>query len=383
MKQILVDNLCQRHRGDNYNELTATIHNKTATQDIWFRTSHSPITALADPFVPTALLPAMRQGRRLSIDAPVSTCILHGAGRVQHLQYFWDKSLSLIELNVQTQKLSVHGSKGAVGAFFSGGVDSFYTLKKHREEITHLIFVHGFDIPLWRKDLRELVALRMRQIALEMDLELVEVETNLRQYADPYVCWENYHGAAMAAVAHFLAPGFSKIYIPSGYAYAFLFPYGSHPGLDPLWSSPSLELVHDGCEATRFDKIKDLASWNLALQNLRVCWQLVEGNYNCCQCRKCLWTMAFLRAGKALDRATSFHLPLNPEDLSKKSLKQPFAFPPLQIIAAVEEQGDDPELVEALRNALKEKLTFLQVKLILRKFARRVVERYHSLLRTP
>jgi hypothetical protein len=373
MKQILVNNISQHYR-DNYYELTATLHNQTASQDIWFRTTHSPVTTLADPFVPIALLPAMSQNLRLSIDAPISTCLLRGAMRVQHLQQFWDKSLSLVELNLQPQPLSDLSDpreKDAVGAFFSGGVDSFYTLKKHRQEITHLIFVHGFDIPLWRKNLRELVASRMRKIALELNLELVEVETNLRQYSDRHVGWEDYHGAAMAAVAHFLAPGFSKIYIPSGYAYAFLFPYGSHPGLDPLWGSQPLELVHDGCEATRFEKIQDLASWNFALQNLRVCWQLIEGNYNCCHCRKCLWTMAFLRACKALDRATSFHLPLDLEELSNKPLKQPFAFPPSQIIAAVEEQGDDPQLIQALRKALQEKLTFRDMKLILRKLIRR------------
>jgi len=30
-------------------------------------------------------------------------------------------------------------------AFFSGGVDSFYTFLKHRHEITDLAVVHGFD----------------------------------------------------------------------------------------------------------------------------------------------------------------------------------------------------------------------------------------------
>ena len=37
--------------------------------------------------------------------------------------------------------------------------------------------------------------------------------------------------------------------------YAHLGPLGSHPLLDPLWSSEDVELVHDGCEATRLDKL--------------------------------------------------------------------------------------------------------------------------------
>ena len=30
-------------------------------------------------------------------------------------------------------------------SFFSGGVDSMFTLLKRREEISHVVFIHGFD----------------------------------------------------------------------------------------------------------------------------------------------------------------------------------------------------------------------------------------------
>jgi hypothetical protein len=33
-------------------------------------------------------------------------------------------------------------------------MDSFYMLLKHRAEITHIIFVHGFDIDLEDRELR-------------------------------------------------------------------------------------------------------------------------------------------------------------------------------------------------------------------------------------
>src|SRR5574337_867736 len=44
-----------------------------------------------------------------------------------------------------------------VAVFFSGGLDSFYTLLKRRNEIDSLVFIHGFDIPLENVALREQV----------------------------------------------------------------------------------------------------------------------------------------------------------------------------------------------------------------------------------
>ena len=47
--------------------------------------------------------------------------------------------------------------KPFIGCFFSGGVDSFYTLLEQQAEITHLICIHGFDIPVENKALFALV----------------------------------------------------------------------------------------------------------------------------------------------------------------------------------------------------------------------------------
>jgi hypothetical protein len=298
----------------------------------------------------------------LDIRAPVSEQILLAAERVQSVESAWHPDWRIAKLDAALTKDNVQSSSsaGAVGVFFSGGVDSFYTLQKHRQEITHLIFVTGFDLPLRRAAFRELVTRELRRTADEIALPLVEVDTNLREFSDALsFSWEEQHGAALAAVAHFLAPAFEKIYIPSTYALPFLAPYGSHPGLDPLWTSKSLELIHDGIEATRFDKIGALCSWDVAVRNLRVCFRLVEGKYNCCACKKCLWTMAILRAHGALDRARSFHLPLDLGKLSNAAAdrtEQRFRF--IQAIAKVEQRGDDPELVDALRKALSQRDSF-------------------------
>lgn len=353
MTCILVDDL-RGKEADGSIELAATIRIGEAGQDVWFRVDGPPVTESANPFLAVALIPAMRRGLPLRIEGGISPRVLRGADRVQQTMSVWNENLRIVDVRAGEVVSATRESGDAVGAFFSGGVDSFYTIQKHRDRLTHLIFVHGFDIPLGRAAFREHVAAALRRAARELRLELVEVETNLRCFADPHASWgRDYHGSAMAAVALLLAPRFRKIYIPSSYGYAFLFPHGSHPGLDPLWSSESVEIVHDGCEATRFEKVEALASWETALRTLRVCWKLEDGVYNCCECRKCLWTMAFLRACGALERAETFDRPLDLAALRRSRPEQQderARF--VQALAAIERRGGDPELSEALRSAL-------------------------------
>jgi hypothetical protein len=378
MKTLEIDRLETGSSG-GVAELSAFLRFGAHSRQIFFRTAHGPVATSGDPFVPAVVLPAMAGKFDIDLRFAISDEMVLAASRIQEMESAWHPAWRIAKLNPSGNADLRRPSTGAVGAFFSGGVDSFYTLQKHRDEITHLIFVSGFDVPLHRSALRQLITRELRKTAEEVGLPLIEVETNLREFSNGLqFSWEEQHGAALAAVAHFLAPSFDKVYLPSSYALPFLLPYGSHPGLDPLWSSKSLTLVHDGIEATRFDKIGALRAWDTAVRSLRVCWQLVEGQYNCCQCRKCLWTMAFLRAHGILERATSFPRPLDLEKLSEQGADATeHRYRLLQAIAMVEARGNDPALVVALRNALKPKNS-------LRRSLRRWVKRlklvvYHRL----
>lgn len=333
--------------------LVASVSGSGAAQAIWFQTADGPVCERGDPFVPAVLFPAMRVGVPLRIAGAVAAAVLEGAERVQHVRMVWDPASSLVPIEVAA-RLPAHDRPGdAVAAFFSGGVDSFYTLRRHRDTITHLVVVQGFDIPLDRDAFFTQVLDRVTAVARALGLAVLAVRTNVRHFTGPYVSWDDAHGAAMAAVAHFLAPRLRRVYIPSSYALAYLNPHGSHPGLDPLWSTPALEIVHDGAEATRFEKVAALADWELALRHLRVCWQLADGQYNCGRCRKCLWTMAFLRACGVLERASTF-----PRVLDLEALRD---HPParldgqarfVQALAMVERRGDDPQLAACLREGI-------------------------------
>ena len=57
------------------------------------------------------------------------------------------QNLQRVAVDAEVRNEPVDRASG-VACFFSGGLDSFHTHLKHREEVTHIIFVYGFDIAL-------------------------------------------------------------------------------------------------------------------------------------------------------------------------------------------------------------------------------------------
>ena len=87
---------------------------------------------------------------------------------------------------------------------------------------------------------------------------------------------------------------------------SLLGPGGSHPILDPLFSSESLTIEHDSPAEGRLGKVRFLvAERPELLPYLKVC-QTENTSGNCGRCRKCMWTMTCLQAAGALERADSF-----------------------------------------------------------------------------
>ena len=129
---------------------------------------------------------------------------------------------------------------------------------------------------------------RNARFARAFDKTLIAVSTNHYAFGYRYNLSRNLtQGSALASVALLL--GFPRVYVPAAYSYSQLIPLGSHPLTDPLWSNESVEIVHDGAEARRVDKVMTIAGNAAALANLRVCFD--DMNDNCGRCAKCLRTM--------------------------------------------------------------------------------------------
>jgi diphthamide synthase (EF-2-diphthine--ammonia ligase) len=329
----------------------------TANGKSWelkYTVSEGPIAHGSDAFFAATLIPAMKIGQPLRIAGGISPRLLNATRTIQDIFNKWYPDCQKVAVEAEPKRPEAGSHQEDVGCFFSGGVDSFYTLLKHQEEITKIILVHGFDIRLANQSLRAEVSKKIRQVAIELRKELIEVETNVREFSDPYANWaHHFFGSGLASVALLLSAQFKKIYIPSSESFAHLDPCGSHPLLDPLWSTEHFEIVHDGCEASRNEKIAAIAQNDVALKSLRVCHINPQNLYNCGLCEKCLRTMIGLHAVGALERCRTFNRKLEPEAVSNIEIDMDLVLYHVEEnLRAIESLGSESALAQALRNCI-------------------------------
>jgi hypothetical protein len=385
---------------------------------LWFRLPKGYSTSKSgDPFLASALLPAMRQGEDIEIapSLPVSPKLLGNVALLQEIYHTWNfEELSKVRITATTSPAEPCGTGGM--SFFSGGVDSTYTFLKRLREISHVVTIHGFDFSFHRAsggtstfsmaDIKDLALLAWNltlpsgpvaayvasqlsentcralfnyrdfglhpttvEDSLVEDLnrvvagpsiydarrfagvhlragtkdllangslrpDLIKLNRLLLEDAFPLEIAGKYSGAYDAAIErnarfvegfgktlipvatnHYsfgyrynlsrlltqgsalgsiaLLVGMPRVYMPSSCSYGQLFPLGSHPLTDPLWTNECVNIVHDGCEAGRTDKLELICACQAALENLRVCFH--NANVNCGGCAKCLRTMISLR----------------------------------------------------------------------------------------
>jgi len=180
------------------------------------------------------------------------------------------------------------------------------------------------------------------------------VETDVKRVAKRYVRWgDQYHGAVLASIAHLLSNRFERVLIPASAPAIRLHPWGSHPELDPLWSSELVELSHDGA-VTRAEKIAVVKESQVALDNLRVCFQKDTGRLNCGECEKCLRTMVGLRIVGALERCPTMPDEVPLEKLARMPIGESYLLERAGENAAAAEAAGDLELATALRQMIRE-----------------------------
>jgi hypothetical protein len=309
---------------------------------------------ISDAVFAACLLPAMASASSLRVAGAVSPRLLSSAERIQEIFHNWaPHKLHPISIEAEPRVPSAPEPGAQVACFFSAGVDSFYSTLKHHGEIDALIFVHGFDVGLSDEILRKRVTTGVRNAAAELGKPLVEVETDLRAFSNQHVHWELFHGAALASVALLLQKSFRRIYVPSTLPYRRLIPWGSHPLVDPLWSTESVHLVHDGAEASRFQKTARVSSSEAALHWLRVCWRNPDSAYNCGRCSKCMRTMAELEGLGALSRSKTFPPKINRRHLRHVNVPRTLIDRALwnDSIADLGELGADTGLLRAMKRA--------------------------------
>jgi hypothetical protein len=174
--------------------------------------------------------------------------------------------------------------------FFSGGLDSFYSLFRY-PGIDTLVFITGFDVRLANRAAADAMIADFRRIAAARGLRLVTLATNLRDH--PLLGgqrWARYHGAAKLATTHLLRRVASRFVASASYHHSNLGSWGSHPDLDWRWGDDEVAIDHFGTEAWRGEKLLAVAGEPLVHATLRVCYPSPPTGRNCGRCEKCVRT---------------------------------------------------------------------------------------------
>ena len=270
--------------------------------------------ANCDAILCAIILHAMAEGRNIRLHGAVTNTLLLN---LEEFQLAWSRWLPSkyrrVSIEADTVVDSPQPAKPRSICAFSGGVDSSFTLLRHREEsglpsyaLDTVLMVHGFDIPL-STSLSELVGSTVA-IREASGVELRIVATNSKELG--LQNWEHSFGAQLAACLHLFSAEYSAALIGSSEPYdALVLPWGSNPVTDHLLSGGALRIVHDGAGFSRTEKVAMLSQHPAALQSLKVCWEGERKGRNCGVCEKCVRTQLNLLA-VGIAHAPCFNAPL-------------------------------------------------------------------------
>ena len=298
-------------------------------QELFFETTEAfarDLSCNPHAFLIGAIIPAMHYGeKRISIDAEICPELRNGLitamSFLRHWHYGPERDLVLIEARTRSA-LPAPRTPERAGFFFSGGIDAFATLRanrlgfplEHPWSIKDGLLVYGLEVD--QPEAFEYVLSSLSAAAGDLGITLIPVYTNLyldyrqEDTASRFSFWTNeFQGAAFSSIAHAFAQRLSVISLASSSDIPHLYPQGSHPLLDPYYSSADLRIRHDGIELSRFAKSELISDWDEARRHLRVCnivKRYQSDMLNCGRCPKCVLTKLALLALGVLDKTHVF-----------------------------------------------------------------------------
>jgi hypothetical protein len=293
-------------------------------QEIYFETDKQFAEGLSSnphSFLVGGLLPAMRHGeQRISVDGEICPELRDGLmTAMSYISHWYGAGRRPVRIDAKTSPMPLKPRiPERAGLFFSGGIDSLATLRinrlnfplGHPGSIKDGLLIYGFEVE--QTEAFEHVLASLTEIAQDAGTTLIPVYTNIRHLDTDWIFYrDEFQGAALSAVAHALSQRFTVVSIAATFDVPNLGPWGSHPLLDPNYSSSDLRIRHEGVVLSRLAKTKVVADWEVAFQNVRVCNKIESyrrGMLNCGRCEKCIRTMLALIALGVLNRTRAFPL---------------------------------------------------------------------------
>ena len=278
-----------------------------------------------DAFLLASLYPAMYYNEDIEIQGKVSPRLMFNVRNyIRNAIVAYREEMHMINVRTLGTAIPIQKEKH-IATGFSGGVDSFTTiidrLENEEDEsrridtfIFHNIGSHGGG----KKGARELFHNRydlLKDFPIEKGLPFVKMDSNLYDFWRDE--WEYY--------ARSIADGFACLSIQRGLHYYYLsgeFSYLQHMDMHfdkmtcnidemtelyiyNLMSTERMEIILEGAQYTRIEKVKKVAEYEPAYRYLNVCvkWGFEKENAeNCSRCLKCARTLKELDVIGKLDR---------------------------------------------------------------------------------
>lgn len=301
------------------------------TYDIASGDGHITPPAAADWAVVGMLYPTLIRGGTLKVEAPVTDSLMFAIKHdLRSLMYKWRTQLKPIEVQcAETWVATGKTPRAATG--FSGGVDTFATLKMHGDgdsphPITDLTL---FDTGAFgrkgteaEQQLFGLAGMRLKDYAAATGKNWLTVATNLNSFFDGLhqSSFQRTHNFRNASAALALQDMIGNYYYSSSHTYAEIKVGNWHDIgridvlLFKLLSNDGFDISSTGSGYHRLQKTEMIADMADAFDRLDVCIGPAEKRVqtrNCSTCEKCRRTMLTLDVlGKLQNFAGSFDLDL-------------------------------------------------------------------------
>ncbi|WP_342617278.1 hypothetical protein [Rhodoferax sp. GW822-FHT02A01] len=296
----------KRQTGGGVIRISSTIVSTSGQQmEIWAEvptTLESSLSTSGNPWLLVMLPIAACIGEDIELDLPVDDLLRENLAGVLATWCQWFTDLKPVRITAPRLTEKPNGNKTA--SFFSGGVDSYFNIGRRLGlpdmpdvgRTDELLTVWGFDVGVY--DLAGIEPLRtmLTSAAADVGLPHYVVRTNLREHN---TAWRRRwgpltHACGLAFISLLLEKRYSSAVWGSTNPYGQLFPWGSHPMVDSLFSTSTTTMVHDGAAFNRVQKTEFVTRLPQGIASLHVCQ--AEAKHNCSNCEKCFRTMVTIDA---------------------------------------------------------------------------------------
>lgn len=314
---MILKNLKVSNEEENL-KISVEVESKNENKELWFSVPKNYEEGVCkeqyDSFLVGILYPAMESGEDILIKGKVSSKLLFNINNYV-IPLICSFSNKVKKIKVEAEEISYKNYDGiGIGTGFSGGVDSFSTVYDHYElekdkkyKINSFLFLNvgshgsGDEKEVYSKFMKRYDFLK--KFPEEIGLEFVPVNSNLYKFHP----WGHQLTCTLTLVAGVLImqKRYNKYYCSSlGWSYLELLEFYKDdlgkdiaifdPILLPLLSTESLELIADGTQYTRVEKVKNIINYEPVYRYLNVCVSGEDTHENCSLCSKCCRTLMTL-----------------------------------------------------------------------------------------